>query len=63
MTRDASLKDNLTVAFMTEENECEAELKDVLYAPDLGYNLFSPCAEYDGESRDRLGGLDDIMTA
>lgn len=39
------------------------ELKYVLYAPNIGYNLFSPNAEYDGNSWDRLGGSDGVMTA
>ena len=64
VTCNVSLKGNLTVVFMTEDNEFVTELKDVMYAPDLGYNLFSPRAEFDGETWDRLGaGPDGIMTA
>ena len=31
--------------------------------PNLGYNLFSPSAEFDGESWNGLGGPDGVMTA
>ena len=63
VTCNVSLKGNLTVVFMTEGKEFITELKDVMYAPDLGYKLFSPRAEFDGETWDRLGGPDGIMTA
>ena len=31
--------------------------------PDLGYNLFSPTAAFDGMTYDTIGGPDRIMTA
>lgn len=38
------------------------KLLRVLYVPDLGYNLFSPVAEFDGMTYDVIGGPDRIMT-
>ena len=35
---------------MTADSEFSVELKNVLYAPNMEYNLFSPRAEFDGES-------------
>ena len=36
----------------------------MLYSPNLGYNLFSPSADFDGKSWNGLGGPDDgVMTA
>ena len=35
----------------------------MLYSPHLGYNLFSPNAEFDGESWNHLGGPDKVRTA
>ena len=63
VTCDVSLKGTLTVVFVSEENEYVAELKNVLYAPSCGYNLFSPSAEFDGNNWDRLGGPEGVMTA
>ncbi|CAM9974287.1 unnamed protein product, partial [Sphacelaria rigidula] len=63
VTCNVSLKGNLTVVFVTDEVEYVADLQGVLYAPDLGYNLFSPSSEFNGEGWDRLGGPDRIMTA
>lgn len=60
---DVSLKGNLSVVFVSEENEYVAELKNVLYAPICGYNLFSPSAKFDGNNRDRLGGPEGVMAA
>lgn len=34
----------MNVVFVTEEGEFVAELNDVLYAPDVMYNLFDPSA-------------------
>lgn len=63
VTCNVSLKGNSTVVFVTEMDECIADLQDVLYAPHLGYNLFSPSAEFNGESWGRLGGPNGVMTA
>ena len=38
-------------------------MTDVLYSPNLGYNLFSPNAEFDGETWNRHGGPDKVLTA
>ena len=35
----------------------------MLYFPNLGYNLYSPSAEFDGESWNGLGGPDGVMNA
>ena len=37
-------------------------MTDVLYSPNLGYNLFSPNAEFD-ETWNRHGGPDKVLTA
>ena len=39
------------------------EIRRVLYVPELGYNFFSPVAEFDGVTCDLIGGPDKIMTA
>ena len=41
VTCDVSLEGNLTVVFVSEESEYVAELENVLYAPNCGYNFFS----------------------
>ena len=38
----------LELVFVTANSEFSVELKNVLYSPNLGYNLFSPSAEFDG---------------
>ena len=48
---------------MTADSEFAAELKNVLYSPNLGYNLFSPSVEFDGESWNGIGGPDGVMIA
>ena len=60
---DISLKGNVTVVFVTDEDEQVTELKGVLFSPNLGHNLFSPNAEFDGETWDHLGGPNRVMTA
>lgn len=55
---DISLKCKLAVVSVVEEDEYVVELKDVLYARNLGYNIFSPSAGFDGENRDRVGHRD-----
>ena len=35
----------LELVFVTADSEFSVELKNVLYSPNLGYNLFSPSAE------------------
>lgn len=34
----------------------------VVYVPKLGYNLFAPNAEFDGEFWDSIGGPEGVMT-
>ena len=53
----------LELVYVTADSEFSIELKNVLYSPNLGYNLFSPSAEFDGESWNGLGGHDGAMTA
>ena len=53
----------LELVFVTADSEFSAELKNVLYSPNLGYNLFCTSAEFDGESWNGLGGPDGAMTA
>ena len=53
----------LDLVFVTADSEFSVELKNVLYSPNLGYNLFSPSAEFDGESWNGLGGPNGVMTA
>ena len=45
----------LEFVFVTADSEFSVELKNVLYTPNLGYNLFPPSAEFDGESWNCLG--------
>ena len=40
----------LELVFVIADSEFSVELENVLYSPNLGYNLFSPSAEFDGES-------------
>ena len=51
------------MVFVTADSEFSVELKNVLHSPNSGYNLFSPSAEFDGESWNGLGGPDGVMTA
>ena len=53
----------LELVLVTADSQFSVELKNVLYSPNLGYNLFSPSAKFDGESWNGLGGLDGVMTA
>ena len=53
----------LESVFVTADSEFSVELKNVLYSPNLGYNLFSPSAEFGGEPWNGLGGPDGVMTA
>ena len=53
----------LGLVLVTADSVFSVELKNVLYSPNLGYNLFSPSAEVDGESWNGLGGPDGAMTA
>ena len=53
----------LELVFVTADSEFSIELENVLYSPNLGYNLFSPSAEFDGESWNGLGGPDGVVTA
>ena len=52
---------NVTV--VTDEDEYVTELKGVRFSPNLGCNLFSPNAEFDGETWDHLGGTNRVMIA
>ncbi|CAB1096609.1 unnamed protein product [Ectocarpus sp. CCAP 1310/34] len=60
---EISFSGTLELVFVTADSEFSMELKNVLYSPNLGYNLFSPSAEFDGESWNGLGGPDGVMTA
>ena len=53
----------LELVLMTVGSEFSVELKNVLYSPNLGYNLFSLSAEFDGESWNGLDGPDGVMIA
>ena len=53
----------LELVFVTADSEFSVELENVLYSPNLGYNLFPPSAEFDGESWNGLGGPGGVMTA
>ena len=53
----------LELVFVTADREFSVELKNVLHSPNVGYNLFSPSAEVDGESWNGLGGPDGVMAA
>ena len=44
------------------EEQSIVKLDRVLYVPDLGYNLFSPVAAFDGVTYDKIGGPEKIMT-
>ncbi|CAN0387937.1 unnamed protein product [Scytosiphon promiscuus] len=60
---DVTLSGTLEVVFVSCDGQFSVELQNVLYCPNLGYNLFSPNAEFDGESWDHLGGPDRVLTA
>ena len=53
----------LELVFVTADSELSAELKNVLYSLNLGYNLFSPKAQFDVKSWNGRGGPDDAATA
>ena len=63
VTCEVALSGTLELVFVSADNEFLVELKNVLYCPKLGYNLFSPSAEFDGESWNGLGGPRGVMTA
>ena len=50
----------LELVFVTADSKFPVEMKNVLYFPNLGYNLFSSSAEFDGESWNVLGGPDGV---
>lgn len=52
---EVALSGTLEFVFVAADSEFSVELENVLYSPDLGYNLFSPSAEFDGESWNHLG--------
>ena len=54
---------DLSVSFVSDNGDFQTELEDVLYVPDLGFNLFSPTAVFDGKTWERIGGPDSVMTA
>ena len=58
---EVEVSGTLELVFVTADSEVSVELKNVLYSPNLGYNLFSPIAEFDGESWNGLGGPDGVM--
>ena len=60
---DVEFSGTLELVFVTANSEFSVELKNMLYSPNLGYNLFSPSAEFDGVSLNGLGGPDCVMTA
>ena len=55
MACEVVLSGTLEFVFVAADSEFSVELENVLYSPDLGYNLFSPSAEFDGESWNHLG--------
>ena len=57
----AELEGDLCLEFVNEK--VIVALSQVLYVPDLGYNLFSPTSVFDGLTYDVMGGPDKIMTA
>ena len=63
VTCEVALSGTLELVFVTADSEFSVELENVLYSPNLGYNLFSPSAEFDGKSWNGLGGPDGVMTA
>ena len=63
VTCEVALSGTLELVFVTADSEFSVELENVLYSPNLGYNLFSPSAEFDGKSWNGLGGPDCVMTA
>ena len=63
MSSEVELCGTLELVFVTADSEFSVELKNVLYSPNLGYNLFSPSAEFDGESWNVLRSPGGVMTA
>lgn len=47
--------DTGAVYHMTDK-DVSAELQDVVYVPNLGYNLFSPSDEFDGKTWNHIVG-------
>ena len=47
---EVKLSGTLELVFVTADSEFSVELKSALYSHNLGYNLFSPSAEFDDES-------------
>ena len=62
MSCEIEFSGTLDSVFVTADSEFSVELKNVLYSPNLGYNLFPPSAEFDGKSWNGLGGPDGVMT-
>ena len=50
VTCEVALSGTLELVFVTADSEFSVELENVLYSPNLGYNLFSHRAEFDGKS-------------
>ena len=44
VTCEVALSGTLELVFVTADSEFSVELENVLYSPNLGYNLFSPSA-------------------
>ena len=63
VTCEVALSGTLELVFVTADSEFSVESENVLYSPNLGYNLFSPSAEFDGKSWNGLGGPDGVMAA
>lgn len=63
VTCEVALSGTLELVFVGDGSEFCVELQNVLYSPDLGYNLFSPSAEFDGKSWNGLGDPDGVMIA
>ncbi|CAB1110655.1 unnamed protein product [Ectocarpus sp. CCAP 1310/34] len=45
---EVALTGNLDLVFVSADSEFSVELKNVLYSLNLGFNFFSPSAEFDG---------------
>lgn len=53
----------LNVVFVDGNQRFSADLHGVIYLPKLGYNLFYPNVEFDGETWNLIVGADGVMTA
>ena len=51
------------VVFVRDSDENVAGLNEDLFSPNLGYNIFSPNADFDGDSWNHLGRPNRVMTA